>query len=107
MGVPPIGPVRTGRDARATWRCGRGIRRLAEIGLPPFRDAAWLLGESKRLLTVPVEEKAGGARIALRQRLRSARGGRRDALRYGKPEACATQRRPSPTGNSVQEFRSE
>ena len=40
---------------------GAGFVRWQNIGYQPFRDAAWLLGESKRLLTVPAEEKAGTA----------------------------------------------
>ncbi len=40
---------------------GAGNVRWQNIGYEPFRDAAWLLAESQRLLKVPVEEKAATA----------------------------------------------
>ena len=40
---------------------GAGFVRWQNIGYQPFRDAAWLLGESKRLLTVPAVQKADTA----------------------------------------------
>ena len=40
---------------------GDGFVRWQNISYQPFRDAAWLLTESKRLLTVPADEKAGTA----------------------------------------------
>jgi hypothetical protein len=35
--------------------------RWQNIGHQPFRDGAWLLTESKRLLSIPPEEKPGTA----------------------------------------------
>jgi len=40
---------------------GDGFVRWQNISYQPFRDAKWLLGESKRLLKVPADEKAGTA----------------------------------------------
>ena len=40
---------------------GDGFVRWQNISYQPFRDAAWLLGESKRLLTVPSKDDAATA----------------------------------------------
>ena len=40
---------------------GAGFVRWQNISYQPFRDAAWLLTESKRLLTVPADEKVATA----------------------------------------------
>ena len=40
---------------------GDGFVRWQNISYQPFRDAAWLLGESKRLLTIPATDEAATA----------------------------------------------
>jgi peroxiredoxin len=40
---------------------GNGMVRWQDIGYQPFREATWLLGEAKRLLSVPAEEKRATA----------------------------------------------
>jgi peroxiredoxin len=41
---------------------GAGLVRWQDIGYEPFRDAKWLLGESKRLLSLPASTPATAAR---------------------------------------------
>jgi alkyl hydroperoxide reductase subunit AhpC len=44
---------------------GAGLVRWQDIGYQPFRDPAWLLGEAKRLLGVPLPEvRTAGASVA-------------------------------------------
>jgi peroxiredoxin len=44
---------------------GAGLIRWQDIGYEPFRDAKWLLGETKRLLSIPAANQTTAARAKL------------------------------------------